>query len=178
MEAVQRLLYGIQVDGYYALNLDGIVPLNDLLGGVTVTLEDDFTAQDPAMAAGTTLMLQGNQAEIFVRSRTSVGDGTNASRMARQQAYLSSAMELLVEKIRANANFIDALFDGLKPYAVTSLSRGRLLNEVNRAVGYQNLGALTLPGEHRVGNEGFTEFHPDPDALMRLVLDVFYLPAD
>lgn len=69
------------------MNMDGISELNDLAGGVTVTLEDDFSSIDPAMAKGTTLTLHGDQAETFVRSRMTVGDGTNASRMERQEAF-------------------------------------------------------------------------------------------
>ena len=86
-EAVEGLLLGESIDFYVAMNMDGISELNDLAGGVTVTLEDDFSSIDPAMAKGTTLTLHGDQAETFVRSRMTVGDGTNASRMERQEAF-------------------------------------------------------------------------------------------
>lgn len=46
------------IDFYVAMNMDGISELNDLAGGVTVTLEDDFSSIDPAMTKGTTLTLQ------------------------------------------------------------------------------------------------------------------------
>ena len=81
------LLLGESIDFYVAMNMDGISELNDLAGGVTVTLEDDFSSIDPAMTKGTTLTLHGDQAETFVRSRMTVGDGTNASRMERQEAF-------------------------------------------------------------------------------------------
>ena len=86
-EAVEGLLLGESIDFYVAMNMDGISELNDLAGGVTVTLEDDFSSIDPAMAKGTTLTLHGDQAETFVRSRMTVGDGINASRMERQEAF-------------------------------------------------------------------------------------------
>ena len=86
-EAVEGLLLGESIDFYVAMNMDGISELNDLAGGVTVTLEDDFSSIDPAMTKGTTLTLHGDQAETFVRSRMTVGDGTNASRMERQEAF-------------------------------------------------------------------------------------------
>ena len=41
VEAVSNLLYDVPVDFYIALNLDGISELNDLLGGIEVTLEID-----------------------------------------------------------------------------------------------------------------------------------------
>ena len=51
-QAVEALLGEDTVDFYLAMNLDGIPTLNDLVGGVTVTLEDDFSAMDPAMVQG------------------------------------------------------------------------------------------------------------------------------
>ena len=83
---------GESIDFYVAMNMDGISELNDLAGGVTVTLEDDFSSIDPAMTRGTTLTLHGEQAETFVRSRMTVGDGTNASRMERQSVYAGGAV--------------------------------------------------------------------------------------
>lgn len=83
---------GESIDFYVAMNMDGISELNDLAGGVTVTLEDDFSSIDPAMTKGTTLTLHGDQAETFVRSRMTVGDGTNASRMERQSVYAGGAV--------------------------------------------------------------------------------------
>lgn len=83
---------GESIDFYVAMNMDGISELNDLAGGVTVTLEDDFSSIDPAMTKGTTLTLHGNQAETFVRSRMTVGDGTNASRMECQSVYAGGAV--------------------------------------------------------------------------------------
>ena len=88
VEAVENLLGGQTVDQYLSMGLDGISTLNDLAGGITVTLEDDFSAIDPAMTKGTTLTLHGDQAETFVRTRRSIGVGTNEARMARQEQYI------------------------------------------------------------------------------------------
>lgn len=57
--AVSRLLGGIPIDGYITLDISGITALNDALGGVTVTLEEDFSALDPEMTKGATLTLHG-----------------------------------------------------------------------------------------------------------------------
>ena len=52
LNAVENLLEGADIEYYVAMNMDAIGILNDALGGVTVTLEDDFTAADPTHAAG------------------------------------------------------------------------------------------------------------------------------
>ena len=52
LNAVENLLEGADIEYYVAMNMDAIGILNDALGGVTVTLEDDFTAGRPDHAAG------------------------------------------------------------------------------------------------------------------------------
>lgn len=177
VEAVQRLMYGISIDGYYAMNLDGIPVLNDLLGGVTVTIEDDFSAFAPAMVPGATITLHGEQTELFVRSRMEIGDGTNFSRMRRQRQFLNNAISLSFERIREDNGFFATLLDGLNPYITTDIARGRILNEANRAASYTVEETINPEGQYVDGADGFIEFHVDQQALMELVLGLFYEPV-
>lgn len=173
-EAVSNLLLGVPVDHYIAMNLDGIATLNDMLGGVTVALEDDFSALDPSMTAGTTLTLMGDQAEIYVRSRRNVGVGTNEARMARQEEYLSQLSEQLYARVREDKNFIGTLYDALSPYLVTNLSRGRMINEAWAARDYAHSAAVKLDGRHEVGSDGFMQFYVNETALETAVIELFY----
>ena len=68
VDAVSMLLGGAPIDGYAALNMDGIGIVNDAIGGVTVTITSDFTAVDPTLAEGETITLNGEQAMEFVRT--------------------------------------------------------------------------------------------------------------
>ena len=49
VDAVSRFLYGIKIDNYFALTMDAIPVVNDLVGGVVVTVEDDFTGVDDTL---------------------------------------------------------------------------------------------------------------------------------
>lgn len=178
VEAVSNLLYEVPIDFYIALNMDGISELNDLLGGVEVTLEDDFSSLDPAMTKGTTLTLMGDQAEIFVRGRMSVGIGTNESRMARQQTYMSAAQKKLKARLQADSNAAGEVFDALEAYLVTNFTRGRLINEAYAAKDYEIEEPFTIPGEHSVDKQGFMQFVADEDELQKIVLSVFYQRND
>ena len=51
--AVSDLL-GVEVDHYLSVTMDAVPVYNDLVGGVTLELLDDFTAVDPAMKEGET----------------------------------------------------------------------------------------------------------------------------
>lgn len=172
-DAVSNLLLGVPIDEYFAMNLDGISDLNDALGGVTVTLEDDFSALDPTMTPGTTLTLHGIQAEYFVRRRMDIGVGTNEARMKRQQVYLEQMGIKLDALMRESRDSIGALFDTLEPYMVTSMSRGGLINQAWAVREYER-SVVEIPGEHRIGNDGFMEFHADESAIEQLVLELFY----
>ncbi len=175
-DAVSKLLLGVDIDYYMAMNMDGISVLNDFLGGITVTLEDDFSELDPEMTQGATLKLMGDQAEYYVRNRMNVGIGTNEARMARQRAYMMAAGEILEGRLRENANYAGDLYDELEKYLITDIKRGRMINLAANCAKYEREETVFLDGDHAVGADGFMEFHPDEDALVRMVIDRFYEP--
>ncbi len=174
ISAVSRFLKGTPVDHYFVMKLDALGALNDAIGGVEVTLEDDFTAYDPEMVVGKTLTLLGDQAEIFLRQRYYVGDQSNISRQKRQRAYIRSAVEKVMRKIESQSSFIDVLMDAIGESTVTDLSRGRMLNVANFAQRYEIAPIRSIDGETELGDDGFIQFHADEDALMQMLVDVFY----
>ena len=82
-DAVSGLLHDQRIDGYVSLSMDAIGAVNHLVGGVDVTVTDDF-AGESGLASGQTVHLSDAQAETFVRGRKSVGDG---SRRALRRLY-------------------------------------------------------------------------------------------
>ena len=64
------------------------------------------------------------------------------------------------------------------PVLESNLSRGRMINEVNRAKDYDILPVETFPGEYKLGHDGFMEFHPDTDSILSWVLSTFYTPVE
>ncbi len=174
VDAVSNLLGSIYIKYYVAMDLDGISDLNDALGGITVTLEDDFSHIDPAMRQGSTLTLTGNQAEIFVRSRMSMSVGTNEARMKRQQQYIARMSDQLNARIHADENFIGSLFDTLSPHMVTSLSRAQMITEAWTSRDFDRKPLVQIAGSYAVGSDGYKEFHADEKAIESIVLDLFY----
>lgn len=174
VEAVENLLGGQKIDQYLSMGLDGISTLNDLAGGVTVTLKDDFSAIDPAMTKGTTLTLWGDQAEVYVRTRRSIGVGTNEARMARQEQYIRQITSQLDAKVQQDQNFVLTAYDALEPYLYTNIPRGQLANEAWAAKDYERMDTIKPDGTYQVGEDGFMEFYPDADALQQAVLQLFY----
>lgn len=172
--AASRLLGNIPIDGYIALDMSAIAALNDALGGVTVTLEDDFSALDPQMVAGATITLQGEQAETFVRGRTGVGDGTNLSRMKRQRTFIQNAGDMIAEGLAQDSGFAGKLLDSLADHITMNVTRGWLINKAYESGSYERTGARSLAGSHEIGADGFMEFHADADALNDLLTANFF----
>lgn len=177
-DAVSALLNDTPIDYYISMNMDGITTLNDALGGVEVTLKDDFTALDPVMQPGITLKLQGVQAEYYVRSRLGVGDQSNISRLERQRNYMYAAADVLRHHLGESKRFIKSLHAQLEEYLISSLSRGALYNLGEKAGRYQFMPIREISGETRVGENGFMEFYPDEEALKLLLAEVLYEKID
>ena len=173
IQTVSNLLQGEPLDLYFSLNMASIAKFNDLLGGVTVTMQEDHTLINPAFTKGATLHLMGQDAYDYVHSRQYVDDGTNVSRMARQRNYMLAAKDTLLSRLK-ESGFVDTLFDTLGSDLVTNVSRGRLINEAAKASQYEVEEITQMIGERRIGVDGYMEFYADEQFLIDWVLSVFY----
>jgi len=175
-DAVSRLLFGVTIPYYIAMRLDGISTLNDAVGGVTVTIADDFTKLDPLMKTGATLKLQGKQAEYFVRNRMDIGVGTNEARGKRQTQYWDAIVQLIDQRLKEedDTDFLNIILDELDPFLTSNLSKGRLINELWNDRNYTRRSMVHLEGAYATGEDGFVEFHANETALKALVMNLFY----
>ena len=174
-QAVSRLLYDVPVDHYYAVTMDAIPVLNDLVGGVPVHIDDDLTAADPAFTPGSDVTLHGEQALRFVRARMSVTDGTNLSRMNRQRTYMTALYERLMAKLRASDRFALSLATTLEGYSTSDLITDELADLATRLKDYRFAGVESTPGTADASGQHI-EFHPDEAALQETVLRLFCEP--
>lgn len=178
VSALSNYLKGTPVDHYFVINLEGIPALNDALGGIEVTLEDDFTAYDPEMTSGRTLVLKGEQASIYLRERYFIGDQSNVSRIDRQKTYMNAAAKCISERVESNSGFLVDLLSAAGSFAVTDMSKGRILNYLKAASEYHVSEVRSIEGTAFVGESGFMEFYHDEASLHELLIDVFYETTD
>lgn len=175
-DAVSRFFYDVKIPFYMAMRLDGIATLNDAAGGVTVTIKDDFTRFDPQMKVGSTITLQGKQAEYFVRNRKGMDIGTNEARARRQTEYWDALVQTMDAQLRMeeDSDFLHVFFKKIDPYLVKNLSNGRIINELWKDRDYTRESMIHPSGEYKIGEDGFMEFHADEAALKALVMRLFY----
>ena len=176
--AVHNLLEGIELKQFYSMNMSAMPVLNDLLGGVTVTMPEDYTDIDPAFVKGATIKLNGDQAYALVHSRMSVGDGTNVSRMARQRCYMDAAQKVLLQRLgSSDSEFVNQLYDRLGDSLTTNITRGQLINEAFKAAKYEILPLEMLEGTYSIGTDGHVEFHASQEWIVEWVLRTFFREA-
>lgn len=180
VRTVSMFMKGIPIDGYYALQMEAMPELNHAVGGVTVTIEDDFTAIDPEMKPGATLKLSDEQAYTFVHSRMDVGDGENTSRMRRHREFMNALMDTAKKKANEDKKFVNTLYSELADYSTTDMGSKTLSNIATKMNSYEYKGLVTPEGETKLGNalnDGLehTEFYPDEEALITMIRDIYPL---
>ena len=180
VNTVSKMLGGVPIDGYYALQMEAMSLLNHEVGGVTVTLEDDMTSLDPEMKKGTTLTLTDHQAELLIQTRYAMDDDRNTERMRRQQIFMKAFMNKMKEKNAEDVNATIELYDRLRPYATENINMNELTTILQNMQGYSDKGIIIIDGESRIGEklhdgEKHLEFYMDKDSLESAMKELYPL---
>ena len=170
--AVSNLMCGMPIDNYLSLTMDGIVALNDLVGGVTLTAIGDFSDVDGTIIEGEVLTLLGEHALNYVRNRS---DGTNETRMARQRQYMEALYAQIMNYIDDNGELSSDMTMTLGEYAVTNCDVSDIDDLFSKMSSYEFGGIKTIDGESVLG-EKYMEFICDENALKELLIELCYLP--
>ena len=171
---LMNYIHGLTIDYYVAMNMDAIPILNDAVGGVTVTVEDDFSKVNPSITMGE-VTLQGDQVIDYVRTRKDVGDQKNVTRMERQREYVDGFLKKLVEIERGDLDFAVRLYDQVAPYIVTDCSVTTLSNMLDRYAQFDLKEVVTPEGENRI-EDGHYAFYVDEEKLDELIVRLIYSP--
>ena len=155
--------------------MDAVPILNDLVGGVTVTVLDDFSKVDETLIQGESVTLKGEQALHYVRGRFDVGDTTN--RMARQRQYLAALREKMAAYAENNPDFVMKALTSVSDSMLSDCSIYQLSDITNAMTEYEFEDFQTIAGES-VKGERFMEYYADEDALYQQVIDLFFIPAE
>lgn len=165
--AVSSLLFDAPIKHFMQFSMGGISLLNDIVGGVTVYIEDDMTVVDPAFIQGSTVTLHGNAAEKFVRARMTLEDDRNTKRMARHREYIHGFLESANKAITENKNLVTDAIETLSSYMVTDMTVQQISSLTDCVTKYEVLPVQYYNGELKIGE--FYEFYPDYDEIWSIV---------
>ncbi len=171
VKAVSNFLGGVKIDHYMTFTMDSVALVNDMVGGVTVFIEDDFSEMDPSLVQGQEITLKGEQALHFVRGRSNVADGTNLNRMARQRQYMMGLYEKIMAAAAQDEAFPEKLVKKLADAFDTDLSVYQLESLFDTLKQCTMGEILTIDGKNVRGE--FMEFYADPDSVAQAVQTLF-----
>ncbi len=175
VDAVSRLMYGMPIHAYAAIDYSGIAVLNDAVGGVTVEVLEDLSMEDSQLTLGNIVTLSGEQAHTYVRSRNTELLDSNNLRMSRQRQYLQAFIQTTMEKMRKDITLPISIYQDLSDYSVTDLTASEVAYLAPLALesGVSENDMYSIAGEVVKGEE-YAEFIPDEEELFELILDLFY----
>lgn len=171
-DTVSDLLYKIPIKGAITLDVAGIDKIVDAIDGVKITLQEDASQISPQFVPGAEVVMNGGQAEQFVRYRDTDVAGSNTERMNRQNEFMTAlAMQLqgMDEK-----TLYQLVTGSAGEYIYTELTS----DQIEQLSKYTFNGQIeSLPGEMRSGEE-HDEFYVSDSQLYEKVLDWFYKPVE
>ncbi len=174
--SVGRLLYGMPIDSYIAIDFDGVKALNNAVGGVTVTSPETLTdwTGKVLLNKGQTVRLNEETVIMYIRKR---GDDLEANdrRMQRQKDFLNEFIRLAAKNITGNFTLLEKYYNAAKPYAVSDLTLSEItyLASTYLVGGQPAIEYLPVTGESKLESE-HVAFHADETSLYEAVLAAFY----
>ena len=178
--AVSRLLYGIPIQAYLAVDMSVIRTLNDAIGGVEVVLAEDSGKFLADGNPGEPYLLMGDEAYDYVHYRDYKGEDapidSNAQRMVRQKQYLEGFIQKALEQSRRDLSLPLRLFGQITADTVTSLTPSDISYLASLAVKRENemIRMESVPGKTEAGDDGYARYLGEDEKLFALILGLFY----
>lgn len=174
--AVSGLIGGLPISGYIVSNLNSIAMINDLVGGVTVTVpNDDLASKYPELTAGSIVTLDESNVRAYVQQRDTAVDFSNEGRIERQKSFVLSFMDSFGKLVKENSTQVWDKLEESSDWMQTDITKNRYLSLAD-AFSQTSLtpdSYYILKGEDQLG-ELHDEFYYDEDALQELIINLFY----
>ncbi len=135
IKAVEEMS-GLNIDNFMMVDFGGFKRIVDAIGGVEICLKEDVNDEKSGLVLSKGKhTVEGEEALAFVRARKTLGDGSDTSRIRRQQAFISS----LTRKVLSSGTLLNpATLVSLLDAATQSLTADPQLANID------NLRALAL----------------------------------
>lgn len=176
-QAVSRLLYGIDIGSYIAIDMNGVEALGDVIGGVRLTPIETISGTE--ITEGKEAVLRGEQINQYLRLRNSDTEA-NYRRMLRQKHFISEFANQAGNQLLSDFSRLSSFYSTAAPYTVTDITLSEvtylatccLTGNIGSSIVYNSISGETAMGEQ------YMEFHADSTSLLEAVLNTFYLKEE
>ena len=146
---------GVFIDHYVVIDFAGFEGMVDAIDGVPVCIPEDIV--DPAhginIPAGTR-EVEGREALNYVRARYTLGDGSDISRIKRQQAFIAAMANKLISagtlaRVDRMVGFLDAATNSLQvDPGIDNVIKIAKIGVGFQGIGLENIQFVTVPFEY------------------------------
>ncbi|MBR6917545.1 MAG: LCP family protein [Clostridia bacterium] len=176
LESMERLLYGIEIDNYYSLDLAGISALNDAVGGVEVKGLETVSG---VCKEGENVTLWGKSAQAYVQRRNTDVFNSDSLRRKRQIQYAKAFAAKAFSLIKSDFTKVTDIYGIADDYSCTNFDITRVtylasvLVDKYSSFSIKDEDIYVLPGEATMPGK-FLEVRLDRTAVFETILKVFY----
>ena len=182
-KAVSNLFYKLPIHGYFSVNEGAMKAINSAVGGVTITLDEDFEVNKRGvnifLPKGENT-LTDDEAYAYIRYRDHDEFDSATTRLNRQKKYIAAFISKLKEETAKDITVPLKIFNELSPYIVTDITTGEITYMVSNTYNYKfdfdNI--YSLEGDTVIGKTEHEEFNYDPEQLYSMIIDIFYEKVD
>ena len=183
-KAISRILYNVPINKYFALDLEGVAPINDTIGGVT--LEAQYSIPDKGIEKGKKVTLKGDMAEAYVRTRDMDYLEASLNRSARIEQYVKAFTSQLIPAVKNDFSVVTKLYNTASKYSQTNITLNNatylasyvLSKGVDSFETYTLTGSMSEAKHTKYPDAVIAEFTPDEDSVMEAVLNTYYTQID
>ena len=181
--SVSEMFYSMPIDYYVAINKTAMQEINDTIGGVTVTMSEDWSIHEDGTdlnySAGQTVTLKGKEAMLFLFSRNEEALGTNMNRVNRQKDYLSALIPQLKAAAKDDIGIITKIYSATQGHMYSNIELTDMIDMASEVLkgGYTFTEMQILPGEYVEGKKN-DEYYTDSNAIYEMVIQNYYSPVD
>ena len=187
LDAVQKLFYQLPIQTYFAMDLSAIAPLNDTVGGIKVTLKEDFYDSNLALhPKGKTMVLYGDHARKYLQYREVSKNASSIDRLDRQIGYLKLFTSRTLYMTKKDITTPISLFNIASENSITNMDVYRISGFARCLMenGVTDVEFKTIPGNSRQSDtvnengEPYNEYHIDEEKFYELFLETYFSPVD
>jgi LCP family protein required for cell wall assembly len=173
IKAVESLT-DVRIDHFVVVDFKGFIGVVDALDGIPICLKEAVNDKDSKLKLSKgNHVLDGEQALAFARTRKTLGDGSDISRINRQQVFLSAVVRKATEKnVLTDLPTLYNVLDATTKSLTTDPDLGSVDKLKDLALSMQGLSPakvqfVTVPWVSRGDGENVLVYEPKADPIFK-----------
>lgn len=179
--SVSRILLGMPINSYFAVDYRSIPAIHDAVGTVTVTPNENLefvkNGYTYYFKEGKPTELPSHLAFNYLRKRDASSLNAAYLRMERQIDYIKCYGRTAFQKTKEDITFPVTLYNKIKKNSISNLDVSKITFLATSAVSNAsniNLSFVKLQGEYSKGENSYAELVLDEEQIFETVISLFY----